>query len=196
MRMLDGVRRDIFRDTVFGYLFDVPHLQGDGLLFHKMFLHQIWSDVILSPDKIKRLYFRVGDTKMVCGSEEFCLITDFNFGEYPKNIGKKILLRERLFPNYTNSSVKIGDLKSFILNQPFLKVDDADAVRNKWSGATRLVFFLLRILCECFLEKEINDRVPQDWFFWLRIWMYGTISLGVVIYEILRMMTLRIHETR
>nr|KAJ0205462.1 hypothetical protein LSAT_V11C500260150 [Lactuca sativa] len=57
-----------------------------------------------------------------------------------KNIGKKVsekivsnkkrcLLRKQLFPNYTNSSVKIGDLKSFILNQPFLKVDDADAVR-------------------------------------------------------------------
>ena len=88
--VLDGVRRDIFRDTVFGYLLDVPRLQGGGLLFHKKFFHQIRPDAVLSPDGIKPLYFRVGDTKMVYGSEEFCLITGFNFGEYPKNIGKKV----------------------------------------------------------------------------------------------------------
>nr|KAJ0213842.1 hypothetical protein LSAT_V11C400162540 [Lactuca sativa] len=145
---------------------DVPRLQGDGLLFHKMFLHQIRSDAVLSPDGIKRLYFRVGDTKMVYGPEEFCLITGLSFGEYPKNIGKKVsekivsskkrcLLRERLFSNYTNSSVKIGDLKSFVLNQPFLEVDDTDAVR----------VCLKYILCESFLGKEINDRVSRDWFF-------------------------------
>nr|KAJ0210663.1 hypothetical protein LSAT_V11C400194670 [Lactuca sativa] len=85
--------------------------------------------------RIKRLYFRVGDMKMVYGPEEFCLITGLNFGEYLENIGKK-----RLFPNYTNSSVKIGDLK---------KVDDADAVR----------ICLIYILCEGFLGKEINDRI-------------------------------------
>nr|KAJ0201887.1 hypothetical protein LSAT_V11C600324480 [Lactuca sativa] len=137
-------------------------LQGDGLLFHKMFLHQIQPDAVLSPEGIKRLYFRVGETKLVYGPEEFCLITGFNFGEYPTNIGKKCqkksnlcLLRERLFPNYTNSSVKIGDLKSFILNQPFLEVDDADAVR----------LCLIYILCESFLGKEISDRVPQIGFF-------------------------------
>nr|KAJ0216027.1 hypothetical protein LSAT_V11C300144170 [Lactuca sativa] len=172
--VLNGVRRDIFRDTVYGYLLDVPRLQGDGLLFHKMFLHQIQSDHVLSPDGIKRLYFRVGNTKMVYGPEEFCLMTGFNFGEYPKNIGKKVseklvtskkrcLLCERLFPNHTNSSVKIGDLKSLILNQTFLEVDDADAVR----------VCLIYILCECFLGKEINDRVPQDWFFFaenLDVW--------------------------
>nr|KAJ0194658.1 hypothetical protein LSAT_V11C700385420 [Lactuca sativa] len=131
---LKGLGRDIFKDTVFGYLLDVPRLQGDGLLFHKMFLHQIRPDAVLSPDEIKRQY------EIGIWPEEFCLITGFNFGEYPKNIGKKVsekivtskkrcLLHERLFPNYTNSSVKIGDLKSFILNQPFLEVDDADAVR-------------------------------------------------------------------
>nr|KAJ0200769.1 hypothetical protein LSAT_V11C600324800 [Lactuca sativa] len=88
--VLHGARRDIFRRIVFGYLLDVPHLQGDVLLFHKMFLHHIRSDDVLSPDDIKRLYFRVGDTKMIYGPEEFCLITGFNFGEYPKNIGKKV----------------------------------------------------------------------------------------------------------
>nr|KAJ0216994.1 hypothetical protein LSAT_V11C300113920 [Lactuca sativa] len=163
--VLDGVRRAIFRDTIFGYFMDVPRLQGDTLLFHKMFLHQIRPDPVLSPDGIKRLYFRVGNTKMVYGPEEFCLITGFNFGEYPKNIGKKAseklltskkrcLLRERLFPDHTNSSVKIGDLK---------QVEDVDAVR----------VCLIYILCESFLGKEINDRVPQDWFFLaenLNIW--------------------------
>lgn len=88
--MLHGVRRDIFRDTVFDYLLDVPRLQGDELLFHKIFLYQIRPDAVLSPDGIKRLYFRVGDTKMVYGSEEFCLITGLKFAEYPKNIGKKV----------------------------------------------------------------------------------------------------------
>nr|KAJ0208605.1 hypothetical protein LSAT_V11C400183800 [Lactuca sativa] len=63
--VLDGVRRDIFRDIVFGYLLDVPRLQGDGLLFHKMFIHQIRPDPVLSPDGIKQLYFRVGNTKMI-----------------------------------------------------------------------------------------------------------------------------------
>nr|KAJ0207172.1 hypothetical protein LSAT_V11C500259060 [Lactuca sativa] len=181
--VLDGARRDIFRDTVFCFLLDVPRLQGDILLFHKMFHHQIRPDVVLSPDGIKQLYFRVGDTKMVYGPEEFCLITGLNFGEYSKNIGKKVsekivsskkkgLLRERLFPNYINSSVKIGDLKSFILNQPFLEVGDADAVR----------VCLIYILCESFLKKEINDRVPQDWFFFffflLRNWISETFLLG------------------
>nr|KAJ0194724.1 hypothetical protein LSAT_V11C700377780 [Lactuca sativa] len=157
--VLDDARRAIFRNTVFGYFIDVPRLQGDALLFHKMFLHQIRPDPVLSPDGIKRLYFRVGNTKMVYGPEEFCLITGFNFGEYPKNIGRKgseklisskkrCLLRERLFPDHTNSSVKIGDLKSLILNQTFLALDDLDAVRVS--------------------------------------------SLGVAIYEILLMLTLRI----
>nr|KAJ0189887.1 hypothetical protein LSAT_V11C800445100 [Lactuca sativa] len=164
--VLDDARRAIFRNTVFGYFIDVPRLQGDALLFHKMFLHQIRPDPVLSPDGIKRLYFRVGNTKMVYGPEEFCLITGFNFGEYPKNIGRKgseklisskkrCLLRERLFPDHTNSSVKIGDLKSLILNQTFLALDDLDAVR----------VCLIYILCEGFLGKEVNDRVPQDWFF-------------------------------
>nr|KAJ0201159.1 hypothetical protein LSAT_V11C600337270 [Lactuca sativa] len=139
--VLDGVRRAIFRDTVFGYFIDVPRLQGDTLLFHKMFLDQIRPDPVLSPDGIKRLYFRVGNTKMVYGPEEFCLITGFNFGEYPKNIVKKALeklltskkrclLRERLFPDHTNSSVKIGDLKRLILNRTFIELDDVDAVRE------------------------------------------------------------------
>nr|KAJ0195764.1 hypothetical protein LSAT_V11C700363650 [Lactuca sativa] len=147
----------------------------DGLLFHNMSLHQIRSDVVLSPDEIKPLYFRVGDTKMVYGPEEFFLITGLNFGEYPKNIGEKVsekvvsskkrcLLCERLFPNYTNILVKIGDLKSFILNQPFLEVADTDVVR----------VCLITILYEGFLGKEINDRVLQDWFFLLRIWMSET----------------------
>nr|KAJ0198131.1 hypothetical protein LSAT_V11C700352040 [Lactuca sativa] len=69
-------------------------------------------------------------------------------------VSKKHREKSRLFPNYTNSSVKIDDLKSFILNQPFLEVDDADAVR----------VCLIYILCECFLGKEINDWVPQDCF--------------------------------
>nr|KAJ0216392.1 hypothetical protein LSAT_V11C300144120 [Lactuca sativa] len=162
----DGVRRAIFRDTVFGYSMDVPRLQGDRLLFHKIFLHQIRPDSVLSPDGIKRLYFRVGNTKMVYRPEEFCLITGFNFGEYPKNIEKKAseklltsknrcLLHERLFLDHTNSSVKIGDLKHLILNRTFLEVDDVDAVR----------VCLIYLLCEGFLGKEINDRGPQDWFF-------------------------------
>nr|KAJ0191482.1 hypothetical protein LSAT_V11C800409240 [Lactuca sativa] len=138
--VLDDARRAIFRDTVFGYFIDVPRLQGDALLFHKMFLHQIRPDPVLSPDRIKHLYFRVGNTKMVYGPEEFCLITGFSFGEYPKNIGRKwskklisskkrCLLRERLFPDHTNSSVKIGKLKHLILNQTFLALDDVDAVK-------------------------------------------------------------------
>nr|KAJ0198757.1 hypothetical protein LSAT_V11C600301130 [Lactuca sativa] len=69
--VLDDDRRAIFRDTVFGYFIDVPRLQGDALLFHKMFHHQIRSDPVLSPDRIKRLYFRVGNTKMVYGPKEF-----------------------------------------------------------------------------------------------------------------------------
>ncbi|KAL7586030.1 hypothetical protein Lser_V15G45126 [Lactuca serriola] len=185
--VLDDARRAIFRNTVFGYFIDVPRLQGDALLFHKMFLHQIRPDPVLSPDGIKRLYFRVRNTKMVYGPEEFCLITGFNFGEYPKNIGRKgseklisskkrCLLRERLFPDHTNSSVKIGDLKSLILNQTFLALDDLDAVR----------VCLIYILCEGFLGKEVNDRVPQDWFFLaenLDLWnRYIFFTLKVLFY--------------
>nr|KAJ0211011.1 hypothetical protein LSAT_V11C400214090 [Lactuca sativa] len=123
----------------------------------------IRSDAVLSPGGIKQLYFRMSDTKIVYGPKAFCLITGLNFREYPKNIEKivsskkRCLLRERLFPNHTNSSEKIGDLKSFILNQSFLEVGDADAVR----------VCLIYILCESFLGKEINDRVPQDWYFFV-----------------------------
>nr|KAJ0214426.1 hypothetical protein LSAT_V11C400210130 [Lactuca sativa] len=158
-------QRDIFRDIVFGYLLDVPRLQGDELLFHKMFLHQIQLDPVLSPDGIKRLYFRVCDTKMVYGQEEFCLITGFNFGEYPKNIGKKV--SEKIVTSkkdvYCFGENQLPE-KYIILNQTFLEVDDVDAVR----------VCLIYILCEGFLGKEINDRVPQDCFFLLRIWMSGT----------------------
>nr|KAJ0218745.1 hypothetical protein LSAT_V11C300124890 [Lactuca sativa] len=97
-----------------------------------MFLHQIRSDDVLSPDGINRLYFRVGYTKMTYVTTK-----------------KRNLLRERLFPNNTNSSVKIGDLKSFILNHPFLEASDDDAVR--------VCVCLIYVLCEGFLGKEIND---------------------------------------
>nr|KAJ0220277.1 hypothetical protein LSAT_V11C200095370 [Lactuca sativa] len=163
--VLDDVRRAIFRDTVFGYFIDVPRLQGDTLLFHKMFLHQIRPDPVLSPDGIKRLYFRVGNTKMVYGPEEFCLITGFNFGEYPKNIGKKgseklltskkrCLLRERLFLDHTNSSVKIGDLKRLILNRKFLELDDVDAVRI-W------IYKMIPAVRACGLVLRKNKDMPR-----------------------------------
>nr|KAJ0206012.1 hypothetical protein LSAT_V11C500243050 [Lactuca sativa] len=160
--VLDGARRDIFRQTIFCYLLDVPRLQGDGLLFHKMFLHQMRSDAVLSPDGIKRLYFRVGDVKIVYGPE--------------------CLWRERLFPNHTNNSVKIGDLKRYILNHQFLEVNDIDAVRVS----------LIYILCEGVLGKEINDRVPQDCFFFfffaenLDIWIYQMLPAVRVCRFVLR----------
>nr|KAJ0204616.1 hypothetical protein LSAT_V11C500259150 [Lactuca sativa] len=37
------------------------------------------TDAVISPDGIKWLYLKVGDTKMVYGPEEFCLITGFSF---------------------------------------------------------------------------------------------------------------------
>nr|KAJ0213468.1 hypothetical protein LSAT_V11C400204660 [Lactuca sativa] len=153
VNLKDGVRRDIFRDTVFGYLLDVPRLQWDGLLFHKIFLHQIRSDPVLSPDGIKRLYFRVGNTKMVYGPEDIRKNISKKVSEKLVTSKKRCLLRERQFPNHTNSSVKIGDLKSLILNQTFLEVDDADAVR----------VCLIYILCESVLGKEINDRNLDVW---------------------------------
>ncbi|XP_052625101.1 uncharacterized protein LOC111877634 [Lactuca sativa] len=195
--VLDDARRAIFRNTIFGYFIDVPRLQGNALLFHKMFFHQIRPDPVLSPDGIKRLYFRVGNTKMVYGPEEFCLITGFNFGEYPKNIGRKgseklisgkkrCLLRERLFPDHTNSSVKIGDLKSLILNQTFLALDDFDAVR----------VCLIYILCEGFWAKKLMIGCHKIGLIWLRIWISRIASLGVAISGILLMLTLRIHGIR
>ena len=85
-------------------------------------------------------------------------------------------MRERLFPDYTNSSVKIGDLKRLILNRTFLALDDVDAVR----------VCLIYILCEGFLGKEVNDRVPQDWFFLaenLDLWnRYILFTLKVLFY--------------
>nr|KAJ0197318.1 hypothetical protein LSAT_V11C700350140 [Lactuca sativa] len=147
--VLDDARRAIFRDTVFGYFIDVPRLQGDGLLFHKMFLHQIRLDPVLSPDGIKRLYFRVGNTKMVYGPEDI----QKTLGEKVK---KRCLLRERLFPDYTNSSVKIGDLKRLILNRTFLALDDVDAVRVS----------LIYILCEGFFwVKKLMIGCHKSVFF-------------------------------
>ena len=97
----------------------------------------------------------MGDTELVYGPEDFALITGFHFGSYPKMIGKKVsekkhssqkrcFLRERLFSNHTNSSVKISDLKSFILNHPFLAATDDDAVRAS----------LIYVLCEGFWAKK------------------------------------------
>ena len=91
---LNAPRCEEFRRTILVFLLDVPSLQGDELLFHKMFLHQIRQDTILSLDDIKRMYFKMGDTKMVYGPEEFCLITRFNFGRYQKQIGKKCLKKK------------------------------------------------------------------------------------------------------
>nr|KAJ0191717.1 hypothetical protein LSAT_V11C800398120 [Lactuca sativa] len=102
---------------------------------------------------------------MVYGPEEFCLITAFNFGEYPKNIGRKgseklisskkrCLLRERLFPDHTNSSVKIGDLKRLILNRTFLAFDDVDAVRI-W------IYEMIPAVCECGFASRKNKDLPR-----------------------------------
>nr|KAJ0199258.1 hypothetical protein LSAT_V11C600304770 [Lactuca sativa]KAJ0201377.1 hypothetical protein LSAT_V11C600304820 [Lactuca sativa] len=57
--VLDDARRAIFRDTFFGYFIDIPRLQGDALLFHKMFLHQIRPDPVLSPDGIKHKWNKI-----------------------------------------------------------------------------------------------------------------------------------------
>nr|KAJ0205931.1 hypothetical protein LSAT_V11C500242790 [Lactuca sativa] len=149
--VLDCVRCDIFRDTVFGYLLDVPRLQEDGLLFHKMFIHQIrsdpsrqyengiWAGRVLFDNRLQ--FWGVSKKHWEKVSEK--LVTS----------KKRCLLRERLFPNHTNSLVEIGDLKSLILYQTFLEVDNADAVR----------VCLIYILCEGFLGKEINDWNLDVW---------------------------------
>nr|KAJ0222219.1 hypothetical protein LSAT_V11C200092620 [Lactuca sativa] len=82
LEVLHGARRESFRQNVFGYLLDVPRLQRDVLIFHKMFLHQLRLDVVVSLDGIKRLYLRLGDTKMVYGPEEFCFIIGFAWNSY------------------------------------------------------------------------------------------------------------------
>nr|KAJ0220538.1 hypothetical protein LSAT_V11C200071330 [Lactuca sativa] len=152
---LNVARREAFRRTVFGFLLDVHSLQGDRLLFHKMFLHQIHADTVLSLDDIQRSYFKVGDTQMVYGCEEFCLITGFNFGVYPKQIGKKsVFIAGTSLFEQKYSLVTISDLKSFLLNNPFLVANDNDAVRA----------CLIYVLCEWFLGKEISDRL-QDYLF-------------------------------
>nr|KAJ0198579.1 hypothetical protein LSAT_V11C700348350 [Lactuca sativa] len=137
---------------------------------------------------------------MVYGPKEFCLITGFNFRVYPKMIGKKVsekknssqkrcLLQKRLFLNHTISSVKICDLRSYTLNQPLLATTDDNAVR----------VCLIYVLCEGFLEKEANDRVPQDWFFFVEnLDEWNGFAWGSYLrdfaYE--SMMTFRIHGTR
>nr|KAJ0205056.1 hypothetical protein LSAT_V11C500257850 [Lactuca sativa] len=113
---------------------------------------------------------------MVCDEnvlESLCLVTCWTFVNYKgtsccfikcffisydrmhvrkKIVVKKSLLREPLFPSHTNSLVKICDLRSFVLKQSLLAATDDDAVR---------VCFIY-VLCEGFLGKEANDRVPQD----------------------------------
>nr|KAJ0189480.1 hypothetical protein LSAT_V11C800433590 [Lactuca sativa] len=101
---------------------------------------------------------------MVYGSEEFCLITGFNFGEYPKNIGKK-------------GSVKIGDLKRLILNRTFLELDDVDAVRDTWNKIDN--YLSLSECCQTLKYSVSGFTAP------IRIWIYEMIpavrSCGLVL---------------
>nr|KAJ0210470.1 hypothetical protein LSAT_V11C400195800 [Lactuca sativa] len=95
--------------------------------------------------------------KSVYSPKEFFLITRFNFVFYPKPIGKKVLKKkstavvkkrclfwERLFPKETNSFVTIIDLKSFILNDPFLVANDDNVVRA----------CIIFVLCRWFWGKK------------------------------------------
>lgn len=59
-------------------------------------------------------------------------------------VKKRCLLGERLFPKETNSFVTITNLKSFILNDPFLVANDDDVVRA----------CIIYVLCQGFWGKK------------------------------------------
>nr|KAJ0208736.1 hypothetical protein LSAT_V11C400199960 [Lactuca sativa] len=102
------------------------------MMFHRMFLHLLRLDVVLSPDDIKR------------------------FGVYLKMIGKKV-------------SEKTLVVKKDI----YYEATEDDAVR----------VCLIYILCEEFLGKAINDRVPQDCFFFFFLREFRCVEDGSYLWK-------------
>nr|KAJ0215524.1 hypothetical protein LSAT_V11C300132980 [Lactuca sativa] len=140
LEVLHGARRDSFRQTVFGCLLDVPHLQGMDCCSIKCFFIR-YGRIRFIP--------RWHKTSVGCenGLWPGRVLFDNQSKKQVSSKKKRYLLRERLFPNHRNSSVKICDLKSFILNRHFLEATDDDAVK----------ICLIYVMCERLLEKEINN---------------------------------------
>nr|KAJ0191600.1 hypothetical protein LSAT_V11C800437160 [Lactuca sativa] len=155
---LEGQRRELFHTTAFGYWLGVQVMTGDPLLCHGLFLHQLRPTHEM--DAEERLHFQISRYRMSFGAEEFCLITGFHFGRFPRTkkefTQKETSFRSRVFPERTDASLSVGDVRDFILSNRFETVSDEDGVRA----------CLLYVLNQGFLGKEKTDKITKEWL-WL-----------------------------
>nr|KAJ0201050.1 hypothetical protein LSAT_V11C600330000 [Lactuca sativa] len=82
--------------------------------------------------------------------------------------------RSRVFPYRTYTSLVVEDLELLILNQRFNDISAQDGVRA----------ILLYILNQCFLGKELNDKVTKEYLWVVENLDQWNSSRGGVIYGV------------
>lgn len=132
IKRMNGVQLEEFRTSPFGqFVVDVPKPHGDPLVMHKMMHHEVRGDSHLAG--LKRFRFEVSGHRLEYGEPEFILITGFRTGRYVEILGEKShesqsTFRKRVFPNATDSSLRLRDLDALTKNARFSKISVQDAV--------------------------------------------------------------------
>lgn len=69
----------MFRNTCFGRWLDIDMVDRDPLLLHYVFYHE----VITGPRReVDGMIFEIESYEIFFGNKEFCLLTNFHFGDY------------------------------------------------------------------------------------------------------------------
>ncbi|CAI9268851.1 unnamed protein product [Lactuca saligna] len=134
---LNGLVRDLFSTTSFGYLLDLTAQSRDELLIHGLLLHMLRPTAETDADE--RLYFRFSRRTLSFEPEEFCLVIGLYMGRCPNSMIEfstmykhrygENTFQSRVFPYRTDTSLVVEDLELLILNQRFNAISAQDGVR-------------------------------------------------------------------
>lgn len=136
-QILKTPKEKMFRETCFGWMFDIPNMQESGVLIHYFLCHQVAcqeGDTNTVPLRYRvRTLDRLGEVEIQFGREEFCLVTGLRFGvDFRESyMDGSNLFRRRVFPSSIDShNIHVGTLLTMINNKAeFNKLSDKDGVR-------------------------------------------------------------------
>nr|KAJ0216287.1 hypothetical protein LSAT_V11C300133690 [Lactuca sativa] len=106
----------------------IPH--GDPLLVHMMMLHEVRSQQIF---EMGRFMFDIQGIQLDFGENEYILICGLKVGPYVDLLHDEkgqlnSQLRARLFPDISDSRLRLKDLEDLIMSPNYSTLQDEDAV--------------------------------------------------------------------
>nr|KAJ0214241.1 hypothetical protein LSAT_V11C400169630 [Lactuca sativa] len=132
-------QRVLFEASPFGIFLGMHIPHGDPLLVHMMMLHEVRSQQIF---EMRRFLFDIEGIQLDFGETEYILICGLKVGLYvdlhhDKKGQSNSKLRARLFPDISDSRLRLKDLEDLIMSPNYLALQDEDDVI-----LTHLVFML------------------------------------------------------